>query len=178
MHVRTRPGCQRWQLPCWCGLRCRPVLRSRQRSLCPLLALLPLSCPTSRLALSVEAWERDRAVEKRLLIEAAEVHSVSASHAMSLYHYAERRTLDGPVRLANRSMIAEAAEEIADLANYLRWEIVRTDRPEWAQVVGRVLGDVVLAWSTLEQAAHLAADMSVPLASLNRTGDIHESQAG
>lgn len=124
----------------------------------------------------MEAWVRDRAIEKRLLLQAAEVHGIGTSHAMSLYHLADRRTLEGPVRLAGRSMIAEAAEEIADLANYLRWEIVRTDRPDWAQVVGRVLGDVVLAWSTLEQAAHLAADMSVPLASIDRAGVVHDQE--
>lgn len=115
------------------------------------------------------AWERDRALEKRLLFTAAEVHNVGTGHALSLYRYADERTLPGPVVLGDRSLIAEAAEEVADLANYLRWEIVRATNPEWQTVVNRALGDVVLAWSSLEQAAHIGCDMGVANVGLTRT---------
>ncbi len=121
-------------------------------------------------------WERDRALEKRLLFDAAKVHNVGTSHVLSLYQTADRRTLPGLVRLGDRSMLAEAAEETADLANYLRWELVRSHSPAWSEVINRALGDVVLTWSSLEQAAHIGTDMGVPFATLTRT-ITRESQA-
>lgn len=111
----------------------------------------------------MEAWERDLHVEKRLLLRAARVHALAPDAALSLHWFASSRAHRAPVRLADRSFLTETAEEIADAANYLRWEIVRNpDNPEWQQVADRVLGDLLLAWSSLTAAADIASDMGVP----------------
>lgn len=77
------------------------------------------------------------------------------------------------MRFAGRSLITEAAEEIADLANYLRWEMVRAEiegRSEWAEVISRVLADALQVWTSLEQAASLAEGLEVPAMPWTRTG--------
>ncbi len=116
----------------------------------------------------LDDWARDRGVERRLLTAAAEVHGTAQEHVASLDRYADSRTLPGPVRFAGRSLITEAAEEIADLANYLRWEMVRAEiegRSEWAEVISRVLADALQVWTSLEQAASLAEGLEVPFVS-------------
>lgn len=113
----------------------------------------------------MDVWRRDLLVEKRLLLDACHIHQIGPEVAVALHRYAASRAHDTPVLLAGRSLLTEAAEEIADLSSYLRWEAVRAlgeGREGWADVIGRVLGDTLLTWSSLEQAARLAADMGIP----------------
>ena len=73
----------------------------------------------------MESWDRCRFTERRLLVDVAEQHELSVEAAEALDRYSAGRTLDGPVRFGDRSMLTETAEELADAANYLRWEMVR-----------------------------------------------------
>lgn len=95
---------------------------------------------------------------------------MQVSHAHTLDSFAAHRADDGPVRLGTRSMVQDTGEELADAANYVRWEIVRAleqGRTEWAEACERILGDVLRAWRTLEQAAALAVALGIPATELD-----------
>lgn len=107
--------------------------------------------------------DRDTQDERRRVHDAASVHQVSPEVAARLHRFASARARAEPVQVDGRSLLHEAAEEIADLANYLIWEAQRhSDIPGWGEVMDRCLGDVLLCWATLLQANTLAADMRVP----------------
>lgn len=67
---------------------------------------------------------RDRALERELLATAGRSMGMEPV-AANLDDFADRRAHPGPVRLDGRDFMVEAAEELADCANYLRWEIQR-----------------------------------------------------
>lgn len=67
---------------------------------------------------------RDRALEHELLMVAGEAVG-QPSAAMNLDDFANRRCHPGPIR-PGRDFRQEAAEELADCANYLRWKIQET----------------------------------------------------
>jgi hypothetical protein len=107
--------------------------------------------------------DRDTQDERKRVLAAAEVHAVSPEVAARLHRFASSRARSEPVRVEGRSLLHEAAEEVADMANYLTWEAQRhSDVPGWEQVIDRALGDVVLCWATLLQAQSLAEDLRVP----------------
>lgn len=113
----------------------------------------------------MDSWDRDQGVEKRLLLNAADTQSIAHEHALSLHRFSASRTLPGPVRLGGRSLLQDTAEELADAANYLRWESVRATEDgndRWSHACCLLLGDVLRAWRSLEQAAVLADALDIP----------------
>lgn len=109
--------------------------------------------------------DRDTQDERKRVLDAAAVHQVGPEVAARLHRFASARARAEPVEVEARSLLHEAAEEIADLANYLIWEAQRHgDVPGWQEVMDRCLGDALLCWATLLQAASLAEDMQVPQA--------------
>lgn len=100
----------------------------------------------------MESWERCRYTERRLLVDVAEEHDLSVEAAEALDRYSAGRTLDGPVRFQGRSMLTETAEELADSANYLRWEIVRAKHDglgDYVTLLETVLARVLAAFADL-----------------------------
>ena len=70
--------------------------------------------------------DRDLAFEERILRECA--GKLGLEHvADALHAFADRRALNGPVRL-DRDLVVEASEEVADLSSYLTWELQRMQR--------------------------------------------------
>jgi hypothetical protein len=63
---------------------------------------------------------RDPEFEQRILREASAKLGLEFV-ADALHRYADDRTMAGPVRM--RDFVTEAAEEVADLANYLTWAL-------------------------------------------------------
>lgn len=100
----------------------------------------------------MESWDRCRFTERRLLVDVAEQHELSVEAAEALDRYSAGRTLDGPVMFKARSMLTETAEELADAANYLRWEMVRAKhdgRGDYVTLLETVLSRVLAAFADL-----------------------------
>lgn len=98
----------------------------------------------------MESWERCRFTERQLLVDVAEEHGLSTEAAEHLTRFSGGRAFDEPVRFAGRDMLAETAEELADAANYVRWETVRL-KAEGEDTTGLsvVLAKVLAAYADL-----------------------------
>ena len=69
---------------------------------------------------------RDLDVERELTLIAGQAAGVTEATVLSLDQYAEQRAHDGPVRVHDRDLLVELAEELADARNYAVWEARRT----------------------------------------------------
>lgn len=107
----------------------------------------------------MDSWDRCRHTEHEMLVGVADEFGVSAEAAEALSRFAGGRAWPGPVEFDGRDMLAETCEEIADAANYVRWQMIQT--PSAAPTLRPLLAQLVALYGNLECAREALSAQAV-----------------